>query len=95
MHFNAVQYFGSWENALTNAGVKFSGIRFLNTPRKIKWSKERVLDEIMALYEKGEKLNTTSVNIMLYNYGRKYFGSWKDAIGACGMNYEELKSKYK
>ncbi len=89
LYHNARIYFDTWKIAITSAGLDYNQV----APKKYSsWSKERVLKEIIGLYEKGKKINTSSVDIKLYHYGRKYFGSWKGTIEACGLNYDEVKS---
>jgi len=59
-----------------------------------KWSKEKIIREILTLHEDINQLNDSYVNknyTPLYNAARRQFGSWKNAIEAAGLNYDKIK----
>jgi len=94
-------YFGNWENAIRAAGLDYEAIKALgkskvNVGRK--WTKEQIIDEIQKLAEKGVHLNFQYMrkhyNPLLCAACKKYnFGSWKNAIEAAGLDYDEI-NKY-
>mgnify|MGYP001626209030 CR=1 FL=1 len=80
------KYFGSWKAAVEAAGFNYDEI--LQVKR---WSKERVLEEIRQLHEKGEDLRPSAVARMcqmLLMAARKFFGGWREAVIAAGIDYD-------
>ena len=60
----------------------------------MKWSKGKIVSEILTLYKAESRLNDGYVNKnynSLYNAARRQFGSWKNAIEAAGLNYDKIK----
>lgn len=84
----ATRYFGSWRAAVEYAGLNYEDIRCYKT-----WSRERILDRIRELYEKGEDLSwrhvSTQVDPQLAAAATKpkHFGSWRSAVSAAGLDY--------
>jgi superfamily I DNA/RNA helicase len=61
-----------------------------------RWSKEEVLRIIKELGAKGEQLNSGHIartQPALAYAGRKYLGSWEDAIKAAGLDYTKIRRK--
>jgi hypothetical protein len=61
-----------------------------------RWSKEEVLRVIGEWRAKGRQLNSGHIarNYPALAYaGRKYCGSWEDAIKAAGLDYEAIRRK--
>jgi len=91
----AMQHFGKdgWAKARTLAG--FSP----QDPRQHKWSKEKVVRAIIERHKKKLKLNSGYMHLQsetrrLYFAGYSYFGSWKSAVKAAGINYDSIYIKY-
>ncbi len=85
------KYFGSWRAAVEAAGFNYDEI--LQVKR---WSKERVLEEIRQLYEKGEDLRPSAVARLcqtLLMAARKFFGGWREAVIAAGIDYDSYISQ--
>lgn len=77
------RYFGSWRAALAAAGVDDPRIR----PRK-RWTKERVVKEILDISASGRMLNWCSLTKThgdLIYAGRRLYGSWWLALEAAGL----------
>ena len=67
-----------------------------NKVDRVKWTKEKILTDILTMYENGEKLNAVSVtknNIKLYGAARTHFGSWANAVSSAGLNYDEINHR--
>jgi hypothetical protein len=61
-----------------------------------RWSREEVLRVIAELSDEGRQLNSGYIarNYPALAYaGRKYLGSWEDAIRAAGLDYEAIRRK--
>ena len=91
LHWAAGKYFGSWGNAVNEAGLDYEAINLYS-----KWSKQKIIDEILKLYESGEKLNHAHVNkiypaLTAAVLNKNYFGSWKKAVEAAGLDYDGIR----
>lgn len=88
----ATRYFGSWRSAIEYAGLNYEDIR-----RYKSWSRERILDRIRELHEKGEDLSWRHVSTRLDPQlaaaatKRKHFGSWRNAVAAAGLDYGMIR----
>lgn len=59
----------------------------------IKWSKDLIIQNILELRKQGQPINNTAIikiNEKLVGAAIRYFGSWKNAIEACGINYDAV-----
>jgi hypothetical protein len=86
LYLCACKLFGSWRNALEVCGVDYESSRNYK-----KWTKDRIVTEIIRLLSEGNSLrptvlrengNTTLVSAAVY-----HFGSWRRAVEACGVKY--------
>ena len=59
-----------------------------------KWSKELILNEILNLKEVSAKQNQLQ-HSGLYGAAIRYFGSWKNAVEAAGLNYTHVRKNKK
>lgn len=62
--------------------------------RKNKWSKTIVIEHILRRHQKGRRLNSNYVQqhcSKLYNAGCVYHGSWRKAIEAAGLRYDDVR----
>jgi hypothetical protein len=83
------KYFGSWERALTVAGLDYSRIR-----RKSFWSRARVVERIHEIAKARQPLYVSAAETKyggLVGAATVYFGSWRKAITAAGMDYVKIK----
>lgn len=79
-----VRRFGSWGNAMREAGLEMDKV-------EKRYTREDIIAEIRRCYEENGK----KVSVNLYLYGEykptlttinKVFGSWKKAVAAAGLN---------
>ena len=87
----SIRYFGSWQKAVETAGIPYDQVR-----KYRKWSNEAIIQEIRDLHARGVDLSFRSMALSQYNsmvYAAirpKYFGSWKAALEAAGLESEEI-----
>lgn len=88
----ATRYFGSWRLAVEFAGLNYEDIRRYKT-----WSRDRIVERIRELSEKGEDLSwrhvSTKVDPQLAAAAtkKKHFGSWRNAVVSAGLNYSQIR----
>jgi len=90
LHSAAKRYFGSWKEAVEEAGFDYNEV--VKVFRK--WSKEKIIAEISRLNEAGEWLSYKDVqrsHSALIGAAEKYFGGWGRAVKAAGFPYELIK----
>jgi len=83
------KYLGSWENAISAAGLDYSEIR-----RKSFWNRKRVIERILELSKAKQPLNVSAAETRyggLVGAATVYFGSWRLAIKAAGFDYTKIK----
>ena len=86
------RYFGSWGEAIEAAGIRYDEVRRHREP----WDRERILATIRELHARGEDLITTNIRKLGYRtmeYAARrqgHFGSWRAAIEAAGLDFEEV-----
>lgn len=94
LYYGAVKTFGSWEAAITAAGMDYDLIRM-----KPKYATpERVLGEIMRRRKIGLLLNTAEIyggknkksDPALRRKACEFFGSWKKTLAAAGIRYRDV-----
>jgi hypothetical protein len=56
-----------------------------------RWDAQRVVAEILARDQAGESLAYFYVPSKLQRAGRRYFGSWEEAIEAAGFDYDAIR----
>jgi hypothetical protein len=59
----------------------------------IRWSKEAIITAILELNKAGIRLNVSTVkaaHTALWGAGCKWFGSWKHAVTAAGLDYQAV-----
>jgi len=87
----SIRYFGSWQKAVEMAGIPYDQVR-----KYRKWSNEAIIQEIGDLHARGVDLSFRAMALSQYNsmvYAAirpKYFGSWKAALEAAGLESEEI-----
>ncbi len=83
--------FGSWKRAIEAAGLNYEEI-----VQRQKWTREKILAEIRRLYNEGADLSVTAMqrtypNLVAIAQSPRYFGSWRAAVEAAGLDYELIK----
>lgn len=79
-------HFGSIVEARRAAGL---ALRPRSIPQD--WSRALVLKEIRRVHERGEPLAMSRAPTNLVRAGRRHFGSWRQAIEAAGLRYEDVR----
>ncbi len=91
----AVRLFGGWQHAVTAAGIPYEQVQ-----RYTGWSHSRIIARIRELYQQGVDLSwrhiSQDVDPSLAAAAAKprYFGSWRSAIEAAGIDYSSV-SRYR
>lgn len=65
-----------------------------NTHAGANWTKEKIIAEINRLININEDINASRVKKAypsLYSMARNYYRSWRDAIKACGIDYDTVR----
>lgn len=88
-------HFGSWRRAIEAAGLDYSTIKRAEQV----WSRERIARAIRRAHDAGEDLLSSefkSRNKKLYSAAcaRRYYGSWRRAIEAAGLDYERIRGEH-
>ena len=98
----AIRYFGSWGDAVTSAGIDYSEIRKQSqdtrSERVTKWSLESIDKEIKKMVDSGESLAAATVRkthpaLFSAAVSPRYYGSWRDALTAQGLDYDMILVK--
>jgi hypothetical protein len=91
----ASRHFGSWEAAISYAGLDYEAIRQYKT-----WSRQRIIDRIRQLNAEGVDLSWRNLSehvdpqLAAAATKKSHFGSWREAIAAAGLDYDEIR-RYK
>ncbi len=91
----ATRYYGSWNSAVNEAGIPYSGIR-----KYRQWTRESVIEGIQQMHAEGHDLSwkyvSTIGNPQLAAAATKVqkFGSWRAALEAAGIEYKVVR-RYK
>jgi len=83
------KYVGSWEAAVKTAGFDYEKIR-----RKSFWNQKKIVDRIRELNSAGEPLYVSAAERKhggLVGAAAVYFGSWRAAVKAAGLDYSQIK----
>lgn len=87
-------HFGNWRDAIEAAGLDYEGIKRV----KQRWSHEEILDQIRAHHAAGEDLLDPEFKLKhrglyLAACAHRYFGSWRRAVHAAGLDHETMREK--
>jgi hypothetical protein len=89
----ARQKFGSWKAAIEGAGLAYEDVAC----HTIKYTdREAVLDGVRKRHKQGLTMNPSRLQQGpdrapgLHEAGRRFFGSWKAAVEAAGIDYHKL-----
>ena len=85
-------HFGSWRIAIETAGLSYDGIKRL----KQRWSHDEIVRLIQEHHARGEdlldpKFKIKNRNLYLAACAHRYFGSWRRAIRAAGLDHETMR----
>lgn len=85
------EYFGSWRNAIIAAGFDPREV----CRRKRKWTAESIIQRIRELHAQGEDLSHSAAKrnhqyLVVVAIDPRFFGSWRKAIEAAGIDYKEV-----
>lgn len=85
-------HFGNWRDAIEAAGLDYDDIKRI----KQKWSREEILQQIRAHQAQGHDLLNPAFkikhrNLYLAACAHRYFGSWRRAIQAAGLDHETMR----
>ena len=85
-------HFGSWRVAVEAAGFNYDEIKRV----KQRWTRDEIITRICELHEAGEDLLAPDFkarhrSLYLAACAHRYFGSWRRAIGAAGLNHEKMR----
>lgn len=83
----ASKYAGGWVRARSLAGVRFKPIRVASVPN---WDASAVVEAIRSRQISDLPLASSKVPKALMSAGLRYFGSWRDAIEASGIDYDSV-----
>ena len=82
------QYFGSWGEAVEEAGFDYEEIKKRGRQRGIekirRWSRRTIIEEIRKLSREGQ-IPVYQRNLGLYSAARREFGSFREALKAAGV----------
>jgi hypothetical protein len=88
----ATRYFGSWEAAISFAGLNYDDIR-----RYKSWNRQRIINRIQELHQSGVDLSWRNVcshvdpQLAAAATKKSHFGSWREALKASGLDYESIR----
>ena len=85
-------HFGNWSTAINASGLDYNVIKRV----KQRWSHDLILAQIRACHAAGEDLlhpgfKKRHCNLYLAACAHRYFGSWRRALLAAGLNHEKLR----
>lgn len=95
-HQAAIRLFGSWDLALTAAGLDPATIRRMRPFQH--WTKESILGEIRRLRQSEQELAASVVRPMnpsLYLAAFTHFGGWKQALAEAGLREDEVYLRFR
>ncbi|HOJ20542.1 MAG TPA: hypothetical protein PLY56_03330 [Armatimonadota bacterium] len=88
----ACRYFGSWKDAVEFAGLDYSKIRKYKT-----WTKAKIIERIQELHRQEVDLSWRNIStkvdpaLAAAAVRANRFGSWRAALEAAGLNYDEIR----
>ncbi|HEX8237373.1 MAG TPA: hypothetical protein VF600_15540 [Abditibacteriaceae bacterium] len=85
-------HFGNWRDAVQAAGLSYDEIKRV----KQRWSREEILQQIKQCHTCGEDLlhpgfKEKNRSLYLAACAHRYFGSWRRAIRAAGLDHETMR----
>lgn len=88
-------HFGTWRDAIEAAGLSYDNIKRLRQ----RWSRDEILRLIIEQHAKGvdvldPKFKVKNRGLYLAACARRYFGSWRRAVRAAGLDHETLRENH-
>lgn len=85
-------HFGNWRDAVQAAGLEYDDIKRV----KQRWSKESIIEQIRQHHRNGDDLLNPQFklryrSLYLAACAHRYFGSWRRAIQAAGLDHETMR----
>lgn len=85
-------HFGNWRDAVEMAGLHYDDIKRV----KHRWSQDDILQQIRWHHANGDDLLNPNFKVKhrslyLAACAHRYFGSWRRAIEAAGLNHETMR----
>lgn len=88
----ATRFLGSWEAAVAYAGLDYSDIRKYKS-----WTNDKIIARIQELHAAEKDLSWRYVSLTLdpslaaAATKKNHFGSWRAALEAAGLDYDEIR----
>lgn len=85
-------HFGSWRAAIEASGLEYDGFKRV----KQQWTRDEILSRIREMNAQGHDLLDPRFKIKhrslyLAACAHRYFGSWKRAVEAAGLDHEQMR----
>lgn len=85
-------HFGSWRAAIEAAGLDYDQLKRV----KQRWNREEILQRIREMHAQGHdlldpKFKVKNRSLYLAACAHRYFGSWRRAVSAAGLDHEEMR----
>ncbi len=85
-------HFGSWRDAIEGAGLEYDTLKRV----KQRWTSEDILQRIRDLNAQGHdlldpKFKLKNRSLYLAACAHRYFGSWRRAVTAAGLDHETMR----
>ncbi|HEX9997614.1 MAG TPA: hypothetical protein VGB45_10750 [Abditibacterium sp.] len=85
-------HFGSWRAAIEAAGLDYDDLKRV----KQRWNREEILARIRELHAQGHdlidpKFKSKNRSLYLAACAHRYFGSWRRAVSAAGLDHETMR----
>ncbi len=85
-------HFGSWRDAIEAAGLDYDDLKRV----KQRWSREEILLRIREMHTQGHdlldpKFKIKNRSLYLAACAHRYFGSWRRAVEAAGLDHETMR----
>lgn len=87
----ARRFFSNIESAIAAAGMEYSEVK-----KRQSWSEDKISKKICQMFEQGEDISQISLmksDSKLLAAGQKCYGSWRQAVEAAGIKYEDVKHR--
>lgn len=87
-------HFGSWRDAIEATGLEYDSLKRV----KQRWTRADILNRIKELHAQGEdlldpKFKVKYRSLYLAACAHRYFGSWRRAVTAAGLDHETMREK--
>lgn len=85
-------HYGSWRAAIEGAGLEYDNLKRV----KQRWTREEILNRIRDLHAQGHDLldprfKIKNRSLYLAACAHRYFGSWRRAVTAAGLDHETMR----